>query len=1052
VAIVCGLLVLVAVPARTRAQVESASVSGRVTDPSNGVVIDAEVEIKNTDTAIVKLVKTNSEGVYLIPALRPGNYLMTVRKTGFQTVTVTGITLNVQDNLSRNFVLKVGSSAESVTVTASDYTLNTTDASVSTVVDRNFVENMPLNGRSLQSLIELSPGVVVAGKIYSDSVGQFSANGQRADANYFSIDGVSANIGVGQGTGALGSGGAGALPATTASGGTNNLVSIDAMQEFKIQTSTYAPEFGRTPGAQVSIVTRSGTNQFHGTAFEYLRNDVLDARDWFTNYLNLPKPAERQNDFGGVFGGPILKNRLFFFFSYEGLRLRLPLNRTEIEPSTALRAEAPANLQPILNAFPKPTSDDGPITGVFSGSFSNPATLNATSIRMDYTVTNKINVFGRYNHAPSNAVGRGAYDYYALSTLGHTLSNVDTITAGSTITLKSNLLDEFRFNYSRVTAGTTVTADNFGGAVVPSDAYLFQSNPSASSTNDSFVALFLPDSHGWYIGKNAEVNPQRQLNFVDTLSWTLGSHSLKFGGDFRRLTPRDGFQPYQMVFFFSGFAQALTDTVGFSEVQTTDVSLRRPDFHNLSFFAQDTWRATPNLTLTYGIRWDFNPPPSESTGRPLYTVTNLGDPANAALAPAGTPIYAATYDNFAPRLGIAYSVRRTPGREMVVRTGFGIFYDLGNNSVPDADSFPYFRDRFLYNVPYPLTAAQAAPVPFTVAPPYGYVSAFDPHLKLPRTYEWNLSIQQSLGPNQSITASYLGAAGRNLLRPEEITSAAGLNTTDFAAGINVTTNGGFSNYDALQLQYQRHLSHGLQVLASYTWAHALDNTSPEYAAPYYTIYNPNIDYSDSVFDVRHSFSSAITYNLPVPGKSNVLRAIVGHWALDSLFRANTAAPVDVLTGLDPFHMNSFLNNYGRPDVVPGQPRYLYGSQYPGGKAINPAAFQDPAATNVQGNLGRNALRGFGAWEEDLAIRREFPIHEQIKLQFRGEMFNIFNHPNFGDPGVQFSLTNQLNNPLFGLSTMTLAQSLYAGGGSGGFSPLYQLGGPRSIQLALKLIF
>jgi hypothetical protein len=290
-----------------------------------------------------------------------------------------------------------------------------------------------------------------------------------------------------------------------------------------------------------------------------------------------------------------------------------------------------------------------------------------------------------------------------------------------------------------------------------------------------------------------------------------------------------------------------------------------------------------------------------------------------------------------------------------------------------------------------------------------------------------------------------------LLRQEEITSAAGLNA-NFAAGVNVTTNDAYSNYDALQLQYQRRLSHGLQVLASYTWAHALDNTAPEYAAPYYTIYNPNLDYSNSVFDVRHSFSTAISYNVPSPGKSLLFRTIASHWALDSLFRANTAAPVDVLSGLDPFHLNSFLNNYGRPDVVPNQPFYLYGSQYPGGKAFNPAAFQIPAQAGTQGNLGRNALRGFGAWEEDLAIRREFPIHEQLKLQFRAEMFNIFNHPNFGDPGVQFTLTNQLNNPLFGLSTMTLAQSLYAGGGSGGFSPLYQIGGPRSVQFALKLLF
>jgi hypothetical protein len=1036
------------------AQSELAGVYGRVTDASGAVIAEVEVEIKNVETNASALTKTNQEGLYTIPSLRPGHYLIFARKPGFKTVTVTGLDLNVQDNIIRNFTLPVGSVSESVTVTGGAPLLNTTDATVGTVVDRQFVENMPLNGRSLQSLIALTPGVMTA-KPYDQSPGQFSVNGQRVDANYFSIDGASANIGIGQGGDASFIGpasGPGALPALSVGGGTNSLVSIDAMQEFKIQTSTFSPEFGRTPGAQISIVTRSGTNSFHGTAFDYFRNDVLDARDWFTNYNNLPKPKERQNDFGGVFGGPIVKNRLFFFFSYEGLRLILPRTKTEIEPSTAARSQAPANIQPLLNAFPVPNVSDGPLTGVFAGSYSNPSTLNATSIRVDSALTSKISLFGRYNHAPSSGNTRGTFDFYSLSTVQHIISNVDTFTVGATVTFKPNLLNDFRLNISRALGGSDFTADNFGGAVVPPDSYVYGSYPGGNSKIDNFYVLLLPDVNGYYSGGSYRFH-QRQLNMVDTIAWTLGSHSLKAGFDYRRLTPIPSNFPYQYGVYFTGVSGAVAGTTSLASAATSQMSSLRLLLQNFSFFAQDTWQATPNLTLTYGLRWDYNSPPSEMTGHPLYAATNFTNPANATL---GTTLWNPTHDNFAPRLGIAYRLRRTPGHEMVMRAGAGTFYDLGNNRGTDSENyFPYSQIRYSFSGEFPLTSADATPPPISLNPPYGATKGFGPNLRLPRTYEWNLSLQQSLGSNQSLTATYLGAAGRKLLREEGIVE--GLNP-NFST-LLVTTNDAYSNYNALQLQYQRRLSRGLQVLASYAWSHALDNTSSQdvsSVAPYHLVYNPDWDYGHSDFDVRHSFSTAITYNLPSPEKSRLLQTIVGNWALDSLFRANTAIPVNILSGLDPFgllaHGYSFTTAYGRPDVVPNQPFYLYGSQYPGGKAFNPAAFQDPISPTAQGNLARNALRGFGAWEENLAIRREFPIHEQLKLQFRAEMFNIFNHPNFGDPGVLFNTTNVLTSPLFGRSTMTLAQSLYSGAGSGGFSALYQTGGPRSIQLALKLMF
>jgi hypothetical protein len=599
-----------------------------------------------------------------------------------------------------------------------------------------------------------------------------------------------------------------------------------------------------------------------------------------------------------------------------------------------------------------------------------------------------------------------------------------------------------------------VSADDFGGAVVPSDSYLFQSYPQANSSSDSFVALLLPDVNGFYVGANGNARRQRQLNFVNTLSWTLRNHSLKFGVDYRRLTPIDGFFPYQQVVDFDGIAGALSNTTSFVSVGSSDSTSIEPLFENLSLFAQDAWRATSRLTITYGLRWDHNPPPGELSGHPLYTVQNLNDPANAALAPKGSPLWNSTYTDFAPRFGVAYRIGGTSGRETVVRGGVGLFYDLGNNNAAaGTNSFPYVRSSYFFDTPYPAPAPDAAPVPFTVNPPYSSMQAFNPNLVLPRVVEWNVSIQRALSEKQSISVTYLGSSGRKLLRDELVNSLAGLNPN--FSGVTLTTNDGKSNYNALQLQYEHRLANGLQMLASYAWAHSLDNTPGlNLPSPYRSIYDPQLDYSNSDYDVRHSFSTAITYEPPTPKGPKFVRAIAGNWGFDSLFRGSTALPVNALTGNDPWGMTivDFTDSYQRPDVVGNQPLYLYGSQYPGGKAFNPAAFANPASANAQGDLGRNTLRGFGAWEEDFAIRRVFPIHEQIKLQFRAEFFNIFNHPNFGDPGTQGTGTNMLTNPLFGLSTATLAESLDAGSGAGSFSPLYQIGGPRSIQLALKLTF
>jgi hypothetical protein len=302
---------------------QNAELSGLITDPAGLGVPGAKVLVQNPNTTATRAVSSNQQGEYSAPALLPGAYNITVEANGFKTVHQNGVMVEVDQRARLDFALAVGSATESITVQGSAPLLNTSDASVSTVIDHQFVANLPLNGRSFASLIDLTPGVVLTPSNFQDQ-GQFSVNGQRPDANYFLVDGVSANLGSAGSGNLLGQGGAGQLPATSAFGGTSNLVSLDALEEFRIQTSTFAPEYGRTPGAQVSVITRSGTNTFHGTAFEYFRNDKLDANDWFANANGLARPELRQNDFGGVLGGPIVKDKLFFFGSYEGLLVRQP--------------------------------------------------------------------------------------------------------------------------------------------------------------------------------------------------------------------------------------------------------------------------------------------------------------------------------------------------------------------------------------------------------------------------------------------------------------------------------------------------------------------------------------------------------------------------------------------------------------------------------------------------------------------------------------------------------------------------------------------------------
>src|SRR6266850_7057266 len=447
-------------PTWVAAQAATATLSGVVVDETDAVLGAARVVVVNVDNGLQRASAVDSDGRFVLALLPPGRYRLTAESTGFARKDIPDLVLNVGDDRALRVVLTIATQDTSVTVTAQAASVDVSPA-VGTVIDRQFVDNLPLNGRSFQNLIALAPGVVVTATQFDDQ-GQFSVNGQRADANYFTVDGVSANFGV-TGFFPMAQSASGALPALSAFGGTNSLVSVDAMQEFRIQTSSFAPEFGRTPGGQVSIVTRSGSNAFHGALFNYFRTDALDANDWFVNTNGLPKPEERLNDFGGVLGGPLRTDRTFFFFSSEGLGLRQPSSLQTVVPNDASRQLAPADMQPFLNAYPVANGTPvGPGLAQFNASYSNPSSLDAYSIRLDHIINSKLSLFARYNSSPSSLDQRGPFPPFAvLSTTQSLSSSVHTLTTGLTHLIKPRISNEVRANYSNHRVGTKLFLDNF---------------------------------------------------------------------------------------------------------------------------------------------------------------------------------------------------------------------------------------------------------------------------------------------------------------------------------------------------------------------------------------------------------------------------------------------------------------------------------------------------------------------------------------------------------------------------------------------------------------
>jgi hypothetical protein len=1038
---------------------QSAQIQGVVTDSSGAIIAKAQVRVVDLRTETERHTETNASGGYAVPALNPSLYKIFVTANGFSTAVSNVITLSVAQVSVLDFKLQVGGTAQEVQVNAENAGINTTDGSVSTVIDRQFVENLPLNGRSFQSLLYITPGVnlnAVTTENSGYSQGQFVVNGQRADANYWMVDGVSGNVGMGMQANPGNSIG-GSIGGTNVLGGTSALVSVDALQEFRIVTSSYAPEFGRLPGGQISIATRSGTNSFHGTVFDYFRNTVLDAADWFADNQGLEKASEQQNDFGGVVGGPIVKDKTFFFFSYEGLRVNQPTTFLGTVPDLPSRAKAIPAVQPFLNAYPLPKAGAQPVAGTpdivtYSATFANPGSADAYSLRMDHQLRTDINLFARYSQAPSKYDQRGAPGL-AANVITPVTGITKTATVGATWTKSPQVVNDARFNYSIAGGRLKWVEDGFGGAgPLPGESFLA---PGYSYQNSAFLMeAYFGSGMAEFEGPLSR-NFQYQYNVVDTVSVQKGSHSLKFGVDYRRMTPYHWTSSEQLSPRFTSMAALEAGQSALTIVWNNGSGQFL--LQDLSAFAQDTWRVNSRLNLTYGLRWDvnFSPQVTQGLNFPGLTGFSLTDLSNLAVAPQGAPPYFTRYGNFEPRIGGAYRLRTNQNWDLTMRGGFGVFYGLADteigNAVFQTDLYPWGAAAFNTNTSFP-AALPIPPIELPNAQNAYTLFGFDPHLKLPYALEWNVAFEQSLGPAQTLTVSYLGASDRNLLQSEAINNP----NPNFAAA-NLVANPGASSYGALQLEFQRRLSHGLQALVGYTWSHSIDNGS-------YGAYSNgslgtlNSNRGDSDFDLRNVFSAALTYNVPQLANNLLTRTVTGGWSTDNIVQLRSGPPVDVMDEAFPALTGTDASVLVRPDVVPGQPQYLTGPQYPGRRALNPASFMSPPTVydpalgadvpTRQGNLGRNARRALGLRQWDFAVHREFPIYESVKLQFRAELFNILNHPNFAPFDTNFGVAD----PYFGQSTQMLNQALGGGTGNGGQNPLYAPGGPRSGELALKLVF
>ena len=1012
----------------------TASIKGTVTDATGATVAGAKVVVKSTAVGIERTTETNTEGEYEVPALPPGNYEVRVQKSGFGAQVAKDVVLEVSQNTLQNFSLTVAEASSVVTVESTLSVVDSTTMTVGQVIDKNVVQEIPLNGRHFVDLAQLVPGTVTGpanGFLTVPIRGQgalaFNSAGGREDAINFMVNGV--NL----------------------SDMSQNQITfqptINTVSEFKIDNSTYSAEFGRNSGSIVNIATRSGSEEFHGEAYEYLRNNWFDARNFFNPQFTStgapnPQSALKRNQFGGDFGGPIRKGKTYFFASYEGLRHVQGLNTTANVLSDAQRTQIQGSNNTVAKALLAliPASN-GTLNGApgFFGSATAPVNIDQTTLDFNhnFNASDQLHGFYAYQHDLRHESTAGA----TIPGFGDTREgHRQVFTLGETHVFSSRVVNEARLGLNRI--HITFVPNNLTD---PNTVGL----GSVLGTNETFLPSIRISNFGLFLGSEQGFPQGRGDTTVfagDTVTYLHGRHSFKFGGEFRDFR-NDNFNSDPGRLTFNTDTDFINGSVG-SSARTVGMVADRITENALDFFAQDSFKLKPAFTLELGLRYSWNMTPSEAKNRFV-----VFDPATSSLLQEGSgfgDVYAQNDKNFQPRVGFAWDMFHAG--KTVLRGGYGYLVD---------QPITGFVNNLPGNPPFALPISTSAPQTFAqLTTTYnGTPSSLAP-LAISRNFKdanvqsWNLNVQHQITRDTAVMIGYFGSKGTHLeidrninqpavlgnatTRPFKVLSGTILNGTTLAPNIREYDSSSNSSYNALWVTANKRVSHGLQFNASYTYSHSIDDNSRNAEGIVMQDSN-NIrgERGSSDFDVRHRFVINSVYELPFKGNR-----LVAGWELATIITAQSGNPFSVvlataaLTGVP----NSVRPTITGPLIVTGNPAGWFANA----AAVFPASANSPATGF--GNLGRNAFTGPGFTDVDLSAVKNTKVTERVSLQFRVDAFDLFNHPNFGQPGPFSGLTSSI------LTFSKGVPSTSFGAITSTRFPTADAGSSRQLQLALKLRF
>ncbi len=1091
------------------AQTFRGTILGNVTDASGAVLPGATVSARNVATSIERKTLTTTDGSYNIPELPIGTYEVTVTQSGFQTW-ITRVDVSVASERRVDAQLKPGTVNERLEVSGESLPqVETTSDTLGQTYITSEIKDLPINGRDYQKLIYLTPGISGSPDQITDSPGSFgifSMNGARGRANNFLLDGTDMNDGY-RNDPAINEAGVFGTPAT--------ILPVDAVAELRV-LSNFEPEYGRNAGAVINIVTKSGTNQLHGSAIEYFRNNALDARNYF-NFKGQPQAAFHNNQFGGSLGGPVVKNKTFFFVNYEGQREKVGVVTLACVPDPRQIALDGGATNPVIaqllakHAWPAPNipgtfADDTGCHGTPNASLTSPSSNRIDSLiaKIDHNFNASNIVTGRYYFGDSDQSFP-----LALTAGGGQLPgfNTDTPTRVQLVSL----------SYVRVVSPSKVNELRFGWNRFVED-FLAQDRAFKPSSIGLNVGSGLPDqglpvmvvSGFSQLGAN-QGDPRGRVDqnyqVLDNFSWKYNSHQIKFGFEYRRTTVSQFFDRYSRgKMAFDNLSDFLSGTVddGFQYLGNT----RRNTFQNgIGMYLQDGWRVTPRLTLNYGLRWDYfgvigeknnllsNITAFDAAGQTV-TLTQVGKPGLSEL-------YRPDHKNFGPRASFAWDVNGKG--KTVIRGGFGVFFDafsqdffLGHLPYP-----PFFAPGPAYNPigPAPIFSAGVVGSITPGVSVYGPTNAcnfecdifsVDRNVRTPYMENYNINIQRQLGTKVVAQIGYVGSQGHRLFRFRDLNqpNQAAINASDLANGGVVTDSysvprpfgnnpyGAFymlqqettakSNYNSLQASLRVNGWHGVTSIVNYVWSRSFDTASdgedfePNAAQPNDST-RPQLEYGPSNFDVPHRFTWIFGYELPTRGGN--VQWLKNGWGFNSTLTLQSGQPFQLNYNFQDDFSGSG-EGFDRPDVI--GPIVYHGS--------NPFNFLDmssfaipctvTAATGVAadcvpgtrhfGNMRRNSLRGPSFRQWDVALFKNFNVTEHSALQIRAEIFNVLNHPNFASPFLPNFIADagQTGNwALRGNREVTTGGFVLGATGDVGVgNPFLGGGGPRGIQLAAKFTF